>query len=397
MRVLSLSCVYPNPSDPGLGLFVRSRLEQVAKLADVKVIAPVAVLDYSRTKDRWIGSRGIPKSAPDQRPEVIYPRWLYPPYGGAANSVLLFLQLLGGIRKLRRTFPFEVIDAHFAHPDGTAAALLAACIGCPFTITLRGNETMHAQYPFRMRLMRWALKRAARVIAVSERLRQFAISMGVDPQRAVTIPNGINSSLFYPRDRTESRIRHGIPANRTVVLSTGALIERKGHHRTVQALGNLRGKGIDAELLIAGSAGREGIYEEQIRRTTRETGMEDRVRFVGQVTPETLAELMSAADVFCLASTREGWPNVVHEAMACGAPIVATDVGGVPDMVPSREYGFVVQAGNAAALEEALERAIGNKWDRAKISQWAHSRSWEQVGRETFEQLQLAAGRNRGL
>ena len=147
MRVLCISSVFPNPNDPGLGLFVRARLQRAAALAEIKVIAPVAMVDYSRKQQKWIGGRSIPLHRIDGPLEVLHPRWFYPPFGGAWNAVFLYLQLLGPIRRLRKQFPFDVIDAHFAYPDGITASMLSKTLGVPFLVTLRGNETMHAAYP----------------------------------------------------------------------------------------------------------------------------------------------------------------------------------------------------------------------------------------------------------
>ena len=156
----------------------------------------------------------------------------------------------------------------------------------------------------------------------------------------------------------------------------------------MRALHELRAEGVRACLVIVGSAGPEGTYEEPLRKLAAELGLQDQVRFLGQVAPEALPELMSAADVLCLATTREGWPNVVHEALACGTPVVATDVGGIPDMIPSLEHGFVVPVNHAAALREALREALARSWDHAAISARARARSWDQVAAEVLAQMQ---------
>jgi glycosyltransferase involved in cell wall biosynthesis len=182
-----------------------------------------------------------------------------------------------------------------------------------------------------------------------------------------------------------------MPSGRPVILSAGYLIERKGHHRVILALAELRRRGSDAELWIVGGPGREGSFENEIREHVRKCGLTDAVRFTGPVTQTALAEIMSAADVFCLATSREGWPNVVHEALGCGAPAVATDVGGIQDMLPGPEYGFVVPAGDQESLTSALGRALNTKWDRERIAAWGGSRSWRQVAAETAEVLREAA------
>jgi len=390
VRVLSLSTVFPRPGEETFGVFVRSRLQHMAALLPIQVVAPVPLLDRQTLGRRKVQ---IPPHRRDGALEVFYPRWLYPPYGGYLNAWLLAARLTPWLRSLRRQYPFEVIDSHFGHPDGIAASLIASALDVPFTITLRGNETMHAQAPWRKRGMRRAFGSAARIITVSESLRQFAISLGALPEHVRTIPNGIDTGLFYPRNYQEARARLGIPAGRPAILSAGYLIERKGHHRAVRALAELRRQGSQAELWIVGGPGREGQFEKQIHAEVAQHGLEAAVHFTGAVKPPVLAEYMSAADVFCLASTREGWPNVVHEALGCGAPAVASDVGGVPDMLPSSEYGVVVPAGDQQALTAALDGALKRRWDRARIAEWGRSSAWTHVAAEAAAVLVEAAGK----
>lgn len=380
-RLLSLSSVYPNAAEPNLGVFVRSRLRHLAELADVKVVAPVPQIDYARSR---ISRRGVPGHEWDGPIEIFRPGWFYPPGGYAANSLLLFARLLPLAARVRARYDFDIIDAHFAFPDGVAASLLARALRAPFAVTLRGNETMHAQYPQRRKLMAWSLRRAAAVIALSDELRQFALSLGVANERMRVIPNGIDAGIFYPRDQALCRRKHAVSADAKVVLSAGSLIERKGHHRVIQALAELVAKGSNARLLIAGGAGREGRYEDELRKRVADLGLGAHVRFTGEVSPEELAELMCASDVFCLASSREGWPNVVHEALGCGLPVVATRVGAVPDMIPSTDYGFAVEVGAPLALENALGEALRKDWDRRKISTWAQARTWSQTAQEAY-------------
>jgi teichuronic acid biosynthesis glycosyltransferase TuaC len=396
IKILSLCCVYPNPSEPSLGLFVRSRLQHLGELADVKVIAPLAAFDYSRWRAVRSIRRSVPKDRTDGNLEVLQPAWFYPPLGGWLNPLFLFSRLRRLAVHLRRDFPFHIIDAHFGYPDGIAAALLARCTRSPFSVTLRGNELMHARRKLRRAALGWALRRADAIIAVSESLRRFAISLGAEPEKVKTIPNGVESRIYFPRNRVQCRVKLGLPAGGRFVLSAGALIERKGHHRVMEALKSLAEEGCTACLLIAGGPGREGSFVKELHQLPAKLNVQRRVRFFGEVSPERMAELMSAADVLCLASSREGWPNVVHEAMACGTPVVASNVGGVPEMIPSDHFGFVVPPGDPVALAAALRSALENSWDRAAIAAWAHSRSWQQVGREVLWTLcqAVAAGRH---
>jgi glycosyltransferase involved in cell wall biosynthesis len=377
-RILSMCTVFPTAAARGRGLFVRSRLEMIGRNASVKVIAPVPIF----------GKRVSPEPY-EHLIEVMHPRWFYIPGTGAITPFLLFARLWPVIRRVRRDFPFDILDAHFGYPDGIAAALISSVCGAPFMITLRGSELLHARYRPRLRLMSWAFRRASRIIAVSGQLAQFAVDHGADPACVRKIPNGLNAAIFHPRDRQAMRVKHNLPLDRPVILSAGHLIQLKGHHQTVAAVRMLHDSGIRALLIIAGASPARGAadYSETIRTTVSYFNMNNHVRFVGEVAPEALAELMSAADVFCLASSREGWPNVVHEALGCGTPVVATRVGAAPDLVTGPEYGILTPPGDVPALAGALKHALETDWDRGAIARWGARRSWQDVAGEVLKEI----------
>jgi len=396
LNVVSISIEYPNRSEPGKGLFVRARLQAMAKLINLKVLAPVALLDYANPDRRLFGSRDVPSRLNDGKAEVFYPRWVYPPRGGFVNAFCLFLRLLWPLRRFKQISQLDVLDSHFVHPDGVAAALAGWILRKPFIVTARGCELEHQQFWMRKFWMSWALRRASRVIAVSDNLRDFALSLGAQPNRLRVIPNGIDSDLFFPRDRMCCRTKHNISSETRIILSAGDLAEIKGHHLIIRALEALRTEGVDAKLLIAGGVGRSGRYADGLRREVATRGIEDHVRFLGGVRQSDLAELMSAADVFCLASSREGCPNVVTEALACGTPVVATDVGAVRRLVPTEQYGYVVPLDEPQALQRALRNGLSRTWDRESIAAWGGSRTWRHVADEVVTEIrQVAADTSR--
>jgi len=391
MKILSLTSVYPNLSEPGLGLFVRSRLQALAEYASIVTLAPVPILDYSNPRGNVLRPRTFPINRQDGPIDVFHPRWLFPPLGTPLNILCQFSRLLSLVARIRRTFPFDLIDAHFCYPEGCTAALLAAVFRVPFTVTLRGSETAFDAFRVRRAAMKFALRRAAAVIAVSDELRDFAISRGADPARTHTIPNGIDPEMFHPHDKVTMRRRRNLPLDRKLILTAGELIEAKGHHLVVDALKSLVARGVDAELLIAGATARGGPrFEQALRHRVRDAGLEDRVRFLGWVGQSDMAELFSAADLFCLASYTEGWPNVVNEALACGVPVVVTKVGGVAAMVSSSDYGIIVPQRDPHALEQAIFAALQRLWNRDAISAWGRSRSWDTVAREVAEVFDLS-------
>ena len=395
-RVLSFAPAFPHPLQSNLGIFVRARLRAMAELAEVKVVAPVAYLEYGNPARRGLGIGKVPSPRMDGPLEVFHPRWQYLPNAGPVTAFLLALQMLVRFARLGRKFRYDVIDAHFAFPEGIAAALLGAVFDKPYAITLRGNETDHSEYPFRRHAIRWAIRRADRIITVSERLRQFAIECGAAPAKIQTIPNGVDVSVYRPREGAARILAaYGVPDGVPIVLSAGYLIQRKGHHKVMRALRTLIGRGSPAHLVIAGGPGAEGRYEPVLRNLAAELGLEDRVHFTGVLPATELAAVMSGASVMALASTNEGCLNVVNEALACGVPVVATDIGGVPEMLPGNAYGFIVPVDHQRALEDALERALAVKWDREAIARWGASRSWRQVALEALSCLQCAVEERR--
>jgi teichuronic acid biosynthesis glycosyltransferase TuaC len=389
-RILSLCCLYPNALAPGQGLFVQRRLQHLAELTEVRLVSPFAIVQYGDPNGNKIriGERSCPVHRQDGRLSVLQPRWFYPPLSGALTAFWLFLRLAPMLARIRKTFPFEIIDTHFGHPEGIAGALLSSVLHVPFTMTLRGNEPKHSRTRLGRFWMSWALRRASGIFTVSGRLRQFAIELGAEPGRVRVIPNGIDAAVFFPRDRAGYRTKHGFALDQLLIVSAGALVERKGHHRIIQALAGMSKGTNRPQLAIAGGPGPEGEYEQQIRNLVSSFGLESTVRFMGPLAPETLAELMSAADVFCLASTNEGWPNVVHEALACGAPVVATDVGAIPDLLDGGRYGVIVPCNDQPGLQRGLEEGLRRKWDRQAIAVWGQARGWGQVANEVLKEMQ---------
>jgi glycosyltransferase involved in cell wall biosynthesis len=296
---------------------------------------------------------------------------------------------------MRPKFPFQIVDTHFGFPEGIAGALLSRIFRVPFTMTLRGNEPKHSRTRAGHFWMKFALRRASRVFTVSKRLRQFAIECGAEPARVRTIPNGIDASIFFPRDRTACRLKHSLPLQKRVIVSAGALVERKGHHRTIEAVQGMLAGGSSVQLVIAGGPGPEGEYEKNLRQMVSERGLQESVRFLGAVPATTMAEIMAAADVLCLASSNEGWPNVVHEALACGTPVVATDVGAVPEMLVEKRYGIIVPLSEPSALKRTLQEALQRDWDRDAIAAWGKSRGWSQVAAELAREMQAIVAEQR--
>ena len=383
LNVLVFTTVFPSPQRPVHGLFVRERIRHLQRSAAIQVVAPVA----------WHARRiaGVAADAGGLR--VHHPRFFYVPrLLKCLDGLFLFLSTVWCVRRIRRDFDFDVIDAHFAYPDGFAAALLGWYFERPLTITERGTLIPLSVYRLRARAADWALRRASRVIAVATALAERVAQAGVPIGRIAVIPNGIDVERFAPRDRATARARLGLPPGRLVV-SVGHLSYRKGFHHVIAAVARLRRKGVEVSCAIVGGGGVEGNERPQLERLIETLDVGGAVRLVGPQAPDEVAWFLSAADVVVLASDYEGSPNVVLETMACGRPVVATRVGEVANMVPAIAGLVVDPPCSAETLAAALEDALGRRWNEADIRALAQRRTWDDVARLVLTEWCGATGR----
>ncbi|KPV40328.1 glycosyl transferase family 1 [Thiohalorhabdus denitrificans] len=379
-RVVVLSQLFPHAGDPGAGLFIRERMFRVARHLPMVVVSPVPWFPFQGAIRRFRPHFRPPRPSDEWQDgvQVLFPRYFSVP--GVAKSLDGLFQALGAfrtVRRLRREWGGEVLDAHFAYPDGYAAGWLGRWLGMPVTVTLRGTEPPLTRSPVGRVLLRGAMKRSHRVFAVSASLRALAEDMGAPAGRTRVIPNGVDAEKFRPEDRSRARRDLGIPEEAPVLISVGALVERKGFHRVLEVLPALREAHPGLQYLIVGGPGPEGDLGAYLEERTRQLGLEDTVRFLGPLPPERLRGPLSAADLFVLATSHEGWANVFLEAMACGLPVVTTDVGGNREVVSRREVGRIVPFGDPEELRSQLEEALGTTWDRGMIRAYAERNGWE--------------------
>jgi glycosyltransferase involved in cell wall biosynthesis len=383
LRVLLFTTVFPNPGLPLHGTFVFERARHLAKLADIQVVAPVP----------WYHApwRQAPLAEVAAAVAVRHPTfWYMPKIAMALRGCCLFLSAVREIGRLRRTFDFDLIDSHFAYPDGFAAVLLGRWFRRPVCITLRGTIIMLSRRPLGRRLCNWAIRRAARVMAVGENLAERARRGGVPDHRVETIPNGIDGERFRPIDRAAARARLALPQDGGLIVSVGHLSPRKGFHRVIRSLPRIVEHCPGARLAIVGGPGAEGNNRTDLEALAGKLGLADRVRFVGPKPPDEVACWLSAADVFVLASDFEGCPNVVLEAMACGRPVVATRVGDIERMVPPFAGVLFDDPEDDATLAECVVAALTRKWDAGRIREHVVARSWDAVARRVAAQWALA-------
>jgi teichuronic acid biosynthesis glycosyltransferase TuaC len=379
-KLLVFSSLFPHSGAPNAGVFIRERMFRVAKNMPVTVVSPRP----------WFPGQGLIRLIhPHYRPEagrqetqdgitVHFPHFLAIP--GVFRRLDGLLMALGSyplLRRLRRAGKFNVLDAHFAYPDGYAATLLGKWLKVPVTITLRGTEVPHSNNPELRPLLIRALQGATRLFSVSDSLRQHAIAMGIEPSRIRVVGNGVDADRFYPAGKAEARRRLGIPENAKVLVSVGALVTRKGFHRVIEIMPELLKSEPGLHYIVVGGASPEGNRRTELEQQVRELHLDQQVHFLGAIPSAELKWPLSASDVFVLATSNEGWANVFLEAMACGLPVITTDVGGNAEVVSRPELGTVVPFGDQEALQAALQNALQADWDSTLIRAYAEENTWD--------------------
>lgn len=304
---------------------------------------------------------------------VHHPRFLAVPGLGMATNPFAYERAVA--RVVRRLVAagqrFDLIDAHYLFPDGVAAVRLGRRFGLPVVLTARGSDTsLFPRYWLPGLMIRRALAAADGLIAVSAALKEGLVALGVPAERVVVLRNGVDLELFRPpEDRDLLRERLGLRG--PTLLSVGLLIPRKRHDLTIGAVAALPG----VRLLIAGEGPERGALEALAHRL----GVASRVWFLGAVPHRDLPALYGAADVMVLASEREGWANVLLEAMACGTPVVATPAWGSREAVGSEGAGIVVEEASAQAIAAAVRRLLAAPPSRAAVRAHAERFGWDEV------------------
>jgi glycosyltransferase involved in cell wall biosynthesis len=266
---------------------------------------------------------------------------------------------------------FDAIDAHYVYPDGVAATRLGQRFGLPVVVTARGTDVnLIPQYRVPRRLIQGAIRDASALVAVSAALKDVLVTLGASEDKVTVLRNGVETGLFQPPDdRVTIRAELGLTG--PTLISVGGLIERKGHHRTIEAMRQLPG----FKLLIVG----EGPEREHLAALIAAHGIADRVCLLGPRPHRELPALYGAADASVLASSREGWANVLLESMACGTPVVAANIWGNPEVVRSSAAGVIYEPNTPEGIAEGVRRLFAALPDRAATRRYAEPFSWDET------------------
>jgi teichuronic acid biosynthesis glycosyltransferase TuaC len=372
IRLLTFSTLFPDSERPNHGVFVENRLRHLVATGQATsvVLAPTPWFPFTHPRfGEWSRLARVPARETRHGLEVHHPRYaVIPRLGMSAAPFLLYAASLRALRRLMaQGLAFDAIDAHYVYPDGVAAVWLGRRLGKPVVITARGSDvTQLPDYAMPRRLIRAALAGADGLVGVSSALCARMVELGADPAKVVTLRNGVDTQVFHPVDRAAARAALGL--TRPTLISVGLLIPRKGHDRTIAAMAELP----DHALIILG----EGPERERLQAQIAQLGLGDRVRLLGAHPHAALPGFYGAADAMVLSSSREGWANVLLESMACGTPVVASNIPGNPEVVAAPEAGLVVQENSPAGIAAGVRRLFAALPDRAATRAYAERHGW---------------------
>lgn len=380
IKTLLFSSLYPSSARPAHGIFVEGRLRELHKTGQIETVVVAPVPWFPSTNERfgqYAKFARTPLFELYDHISVHHPRYLLPPRIGM--SLAPFTMAAGALPVVKKLladgFDFDLIDAHYYYPDGIAAGIIAEKTGRPFVVTARGSDlNLIANFSYPKKLILQTSSKASASIGVSAALTNRLIELGANPNKLLTLRNGVDLERFTPEDRQVARQFLKLPLGE-ILLSVGNLVELKGHHIAIQALSQLPQS---VHLIIVGT----GPERENLQRLAASLGILERVTFAGQVDNHQLRWWYSAADCLVLCSSREGMANVLLESLACGTPVIATAVGGTPEVILSDIAGRLMDERSPEALLSAYFRLTAPPPDRNAVRCYAEQFSWQETSQQ---------------
>ncbi len=404
MKVLVVTTLYPNPEEPGKATFLRDRVCAVAAQPDVEVEVVAPVPYFPRVFARWAPPRWakfarVPEVETRDGLRVHHPRYLVTPRVGMRHYGRWLERGAGRcVARIAERFAFDLVDGHYLYPDAWAAVRIARRFGVPAVVSARGTDThTYGELPAIRPKIAEAVRGAAAVITVSADLarRVGEIAPGVEP---TVIPNGVDTVRFDRIPKAEARARLGLEPDRTWFVTVGRLTPVKGHEVLLAGIGRLfEGReAVDRSrvgLVIVG----DGELRSELENLVGRLGLDGVVRFAGACSQDALPLWYSAADRTCLASHREGWPNVLMESLACGTPVLASRVGGAPEILSEPCLGRLVAPGDVDEWTDALADVVrrcasgDDDTDPVRVRSWALERSWASTAERVVRVMRRAS------
>jgi teichuronic acid biosynthesis glycosyltransferase TuaC len=368
---------FPIPQEPYRGRSIYDTVRKLALLADVNVLCPVATYPHIKSlHPRSYAYYAAPLSELSL-PGVSIRSFQYRvvPFISRPFNGRLCRQ---GLLPLLSAAQPHLVLAYWLYPAGLAAVTAAEHLGIPSVAVALGSDLRRIKGKWLRKLTKRTLERASFVLTVSEELRRKAIHLGAHPSRCRAVLNGCDLSVFRPADPTQARTQLGIAPNSEVALFVGRLTALKGVRDLLVAFQQLAITRNNLHLALIG----EGTLQNEISAFIQQTGLTQRVRLLGPCTPQQVAQWITVANFVCLPSYSEGCPNTIVEALACGRPVVATNVGGIPELIHDGN-GLLVPPGDINALAQAMTSTLEMQWDSIAISTTCQ-RTWDDVAQDTL-------------
>lgn len=393
INILALSYLFPNIEQPNHGVFVFNRLNALTHYTNVKVINPIPWSPLHRFIPKYKHLANIPYKTKRGNLDIYHPRYFSIP------KVFKHIEVYSYERAVKKTiktslkgYDFDLVDLHWTYPDLPTGESLSRAFKKPFLVTLRGLEAFHEQdADSRKHIVKYFLQKAHKIIALSEELKHTSIRLGADPKKHTVIRNGVDTALFTYMPIDQARQQLKLAKTEKIIVAVGALIHRKGFDLIINALPELIKKhGENLKLYVIGAQGAEGDYRTSLYALVKKMGVEKNVIFQGAVLNELLPVWYNAADVFCLASRGEGSPNVLTEAISCGCPAVAVDVGAVKEIMESEpNIGECVISNNSEALGLALDTVLtgvqAGRYQREQNAQVFSQYHWDWCAKKVLD------------
>ncbi len=382
IELLLITTLFPNSQEPNRGIFNYHLVKELQDWCNVTVIAPIPWFpkaNFLRHFSNWHRTSQLRGKEQIRGIDVYHPRYLaIPKLSGFLRALSLYFTLERVIRKIRGERSFDLINAHWIFPDGVAAVKVSKKLRLPIIVTGHGTDVnLYLTYSLRRVQIRDALQKTDVVSVVSPELKKKIVELSISEHKVRVIPNGVDSERFTPTDKASCRRRLGLPSDRKIVLFVGKLDTVKGIEYLLEATAEIRAACQNLFIAIVGDG---PLYQSLIRKT-QELDLTGLVTFFGAKPHEEIPLWMNSCDLFCLPSLREGWPCVIMEALACGKPVVASRVGGVPEIV-NEKNGFLVEPRNSKDLAQGIERALERSWDIREILTTVNGFSWKASAQE---------------
>jgi len=379
-KILFLSSQFPNRAEPNSASFNRQQVESLCQRCDVVVVAPIPWFPFKKFKIKRDDRKRLFEKEKLFGTDVYHPPFFYiPKTFRLIYGFLYFICVYPLCLDIYRRFKFEAIYVTWAYPDGFAAMLLARALRKPFLIKVHGSDiNINFKYSMRKRLILYVLKRANKIFTVSASLKDKLVANGIPEQNISVLYNGVDTEKFKPMPQWEARKSLGITYKGKIILFIGNLKKTKGIEYLVSAMAKMDGKSGNRMLFIVGCGPDKFFFDTLIRKE----GLEGTVVMAGEYIHSKIPLWINSCDVLCLPSLTEGLPNVILEALACGKPVVATDVGGVREIFRGNDIpGKLVIPKSASDLTKAIFEVLSATWDAHEIAKCVKDFSWDNNAR----------------